>query len=163
MAVRCRGYRSGCFALPFDREEMANFANRAEWKMRLHHEDLCRGWGQEFAAVLDHLLATAVGEESKISDLDKAAGEYMKEEAANKLDRLQGHLFDLIAVLRVSPTEMNPAIFQVQQATVGNRYSVRVSRQILQDMLWTAERGLGVDDPVFVAERGYKLRETDRM
>lgn len=39
--------------------------------------------------LLDHLLATAVGEESKISELDKAAGEYMKEEAANKLDRLQ--------------------------------------------------------------------------
>ena len=68
---------------------MANFANRAEWKMRLHHEGFCRGRRQKFAAVLDHLLATAVGEESKMSDLDKAAGEHMKEEAANKLDRLQ--------------------------------------------------------------------------
>jgi hypothetical protein len=93
---------------------MANFANRAAWKMRLHHQDLCRGWGQEFAAVLDHLLATAVGEESKMSDLDEAAGEHMKEEAPDKLDVLQGHLFDLVAVLRVSPTEMDLVIFQVQ-------------------------------------------------
>jgi len=142
---------------------MANFANRAEWKTRLHHEDLGRGWGQKFAAVLNHFLAIAVGEKSKMSDFDEAAGEHMKEEATDKLDRLQGHLFGLIVVLRVSPTEMNLAIFQVQQATVGNRYSVRVSRQILQDVLWAAKRRLGVNDPVFVAERGYELRETDRV
>lgn len=97
--------------MPLDCEEMANFANWAEWKMRLHHEDLRRGWRQKFPAVLDHFLATAVGEESKMSDLDEAAGEHMKEEATDKLDRPQGHLFDPIAVLRVSPTEMNPAIF----------------------------------------------------
>jgi hypothetical protein len=40
---------------------------------------------------------------------------------------------------------------------------VRVSRQILQDVLWTSKRRLGVNDPVFVAERGYELRETDWM
>ena len=89
MAVRCRGCRRGCFALPFDCEEVANFANRAEWKMRLHDEGLCGGWRQKFAAALDHLLAIAVGEESKMSDLDEAAGEHMKEEATDKLDGLQ--------------------------------------------------------------------------
>jgi hypothetical protein len=93
---------------------MANFANWAEWKMRLHHEDLRRTWRQKLTTVLDHLLAVAVGEESKMSDLDEAARKHMKEEATDKLDRLQGHLFDLIAVLRVSPTEMDLAIFQVQ-------------------------------------------------
>jgi hypothetical protein len=93
---------------------MASFANRAEWKTGLHHEDLCRGWRQKFAAVLDHLLAAAVGKKSKMSDLDEAAGEHMKEEAPDKLDVLQGHLFDLVAVLRVSPTEMDLVIFQVQ-------------------------------------------------
>lgn len=75
--MRCRGYRSGRFWLPFDREEMANFANRANWKMRLHHEDLRRGWRQKFPAVLDHLLATAVGKESEMPDLDEAAGEHI--------------------------------------------------------------------------------------
>ena len=85
----CRGYRSGCFALPFDGEEMANFAYRAEWKMRLHHEGLCRGWRQEYAAAPEHLLSIAVGKESEMSDLDEAAGEHMQEEPADELDRFQ--------------------------------------------------------------------------
>ena len=38
-----------------------------------------------------------------------------------------------------------------------------VSCQILQYMLGTAKRRLGVNHPVFVAVRGYKLRKTDRM
>ncbi len=87
----------------------------------------------------------------------------MKEEPADELRRLQGHLFDLVAVLRVSPTETNLAIFQAQQATVGNRYPVRVSRKIPQDMLWASKRRLGVNDPVFVVERRYQVRETDRV
>jgi len=62
--------------------------------------------------VLDHLLAIAIGKESEMSDLNEPAGEHMKEEATDELGRLQGHLFHLIVVLRVSPAEMDLAIFQ---------------------------------------------------
>ena len=58
---------------------------------------------------------------------------------------------------------MNPAIFQVQQATVGNRYSVGVSRQILQDLLRAAKRGLSVNHPFPVTKGRYELRKTDRV
>ena len=68
---------------------MPNFAKRAEWEARLHEEDLCRGWRKKFAAVLDHLLAIAIGKESEMSDLDEAAREHMQEEAADELDRIQ--------------------------------------------------------------------------
>ena len=83
-----RGH-SGCFAAPVDYQEMANFAKRAGWEARLHDEDLCWGWRQEFSAVLDHLIAIAVGKESEMSDLDEAAGEHMQGETADELDRLQ--------------------------------------------------------------------------
>jgi hypothetical protein len=55
------------------------------------------------------------------------------------------------------------AIFQALQTTVGDRYSVGVSRQVLQDMLWTAKRRLDVNYPGLVAEGGYELREADRV
>jgi hypothetical protein len=40
---------------------------------------------------------------------------------------------------------------------------VRISRQILQDMLWAAKRWLGINHPVPVAEGGYELRKADRV
>ena len=61
-------------------------------------------------AVLDHLLSIAVGKESEMSDLYEPAGQHMQKEPSDELDRVQCHLFNLIVVLRVSPTEADPAI-----------------------------------------------------
>jgi len=156
------GYcRVGGFGSPVDYQEMADFTNRAERRARLHDGDLSRGWRQELAATLDHRFAVAVGEESEMSDLDEAAGEHVQEEAADELDGLQGHLLDLIVVLRVSPAEADPTIFQAQQATVGNRDAMGVSRQIPQNLLWTAKRWLGVSHPLLVPQSGHQFRETD--
>jgi hypothetical protein len=40
---------------------------------------------------------------------------------------------------------------------------VGVSCQILQDFLWAAERGLGVNHPFPVTERGHELSKTNRV
>jgi hypothetical protein len=40
---------------------------------------------------------------------------------------------------------------------------VGVSRQILQDLLRAAKRGLGVNHPFSVTEGGHELRKTDRV
>jgi hypothetical protein len=78
--------------------EMAHFADWAEWLALFHDDGLRRGWRQEFAAVLDHLLAFPVGKESEMPDLYETAGEHMQEEPSDELDGLQCHLFDLIVV-----------------------------------------------------------------
>ena len=80
--------------------------------------------------MLDQLFPIAVRKEPKVSDLEESAGEYMPEEAADELHRLQGHLFDLIVVLRVSPAVVDLPAFEVSQPAVGDCYSVSVSRQI---------------------------------
>jgi hypothetical protein len=69
--------------------EMARFANWAEWLVGLHDEGLGSGWGQEFAAVLDHHLSIAVGKESEMPDFHKSTRQDMQEESADELDRLQ--------------------------------------------------------------------------
>src|SRR5438309_9956579 len=96
-----------------------------------------------------------------MSDLYKPAGQHMQKEPADELDRVQCHLFNLIVVLRVSPTEADPSILQAEQSSVGNGYSVGVSCQIPQDLLWATKRGLGVNHPFPVTERGRELRKTD--
>jgi hypothetical protein len=81
--------------------------------MWLRGDGLRRGWGQEFAAVLDQLLSIAVGQKSEMSDLNESAGEHMQEKPPDELDRLQGRFFNLIVVLRVSPAEVDLAVFEL--------------------------------------------------
>jgi hypothetical protein len=91
---------------------MTNSADWTEWWAWLDDEGLRLRWRQEFAAVLDHLLAIAVGKESEMSDFYEAAGKHMQEEAADELDRFQCGLLNLIVVLRVSPAKANAPILQ---------------------------------------------------
>jgi hypothetical protein len=85
--------------------EVTDFANRAEWWMRLDDGwQGGQGW-KELSATPKHRLSMAVGKESEVSDLHKATRQHMEQEASNELDRIQGHFFDLIVVLRVSPAK----------------------------------------------------------
>ena len=47
-----------------------------------------------------------------MADLDEAEGKDMQHEPPDKLDRIQGHRFDLIGVFGVPPSEVDPAVFQ---------------------------------------------------
>ena len=60
---------------PVDYKEMTYLANWAERLARFQNEGFlqCR-LRQEFAAVLDHRLSIAVGEESEMSDFHKSTG-----------------------------------------------------------------------------------------
>ena len=69
--------------------EMAHFANWAEWLVRFHDEGLHSGWRKEFTAVLDHRLSIAVGKESEMADLHKAARQDMQKEPPDEFERVQ--------------------------------------------------------------------------
>ena len=88
--------------------KMAYSADRAEWFPAWHSQRLERKRRQQFAALLDYLLAIPIGEESEVANLDESAGQHMQEEAPDELDGLQGHLLDLIAVLRIAPAKVHP-------------------------------------------------------
>ncbi|MBZ5622607.1 MAG: hypothetical protein LAQ69_28320 [Acidobacteriia bacterium] len=45
-------------------------------------------------------------------DLYEAVGKNMEEEAPDELHRIQGHLLDLIVVLRIPPAETHAAVLQ---------------------------------------------------
>ncbi len=82
-----------------------------------------------------------------MADMNEAGRQHMKEKAANELNRFQCHGLDLVPVGVVFPLEADPALGQGNQPTVGDSNPVRVARQVLENLLRSAERTLGVNHP----------------
>ena len=81
-------------------------------------------------------------------DADKAAGQDVKQEAAQELMGGNGHDLLLAAVSVVSPTEGDAIVFEVQETMVGDGDAVGVAGQVLENVFRSAERRLGIDDPI---------------
>ena len=60
---------------------------------------------------------------------------------------------ELVAVAVVLPLEGDHAVFQFEDAPVGDGDAVGVAAEILQDVLGSAEGGFGVDHPFLLLER----------
>ena len=71
----------------------------------------------------------------------------MEEEAAKELDGFERqNLFDT-AVAIILPTEPDAAVFEFEQAMIGDGDLVGVASEIVDDLGRAAEGALGVDDP----------------
>ena len=103
------------------------------------------------------LSSVAVGKQSEVADLDETGGQHMEQEAADELDRVELHDAAAVAMSGVSPSEANLAVIETEESSVGDGNPMRVAGQILQHMLWSAERRLGVDHPLSPAQ-GTKQR-----
>lgn len=76
-------------------------------------------------------------------------GGHMLQEAAEKLVRRQGHTF-LLMVVAVAVTEGHALIVAGDNRLVAERSAMHVAAEVLQDVLWPLDRGLGEDDPALV-------------
>ena len=72
----------------------------------------------------------------------------MEQEAPQELMCRKGHNLLLAAVRVVAPEKGNLAFAKVHEPMVGNGHAMRVTGQILQDLIWASEGRLGVDHPV---------------
>jgi len=108
----------------------------------------CRA--EQGSAARKSVAAVAVSEQAEVADANQAAGKHMQEEAAQELMSGNGHDLLLAAMGIVAPEERDPAITKADQSMVGNSDAMRVSGQIIQHEVGTAEGRLGVDDPVLV-------------
>jgi hypothetical protein len=98
------------------------------------------------------LSAVAVGKQSEVADLDETGGQHMEQEAADELDRVERHDAAAVTMTRVAPAKAHLAVFETEESSVGDGDPVRVAGQVLQYMLGSAERGLGVDHPLTPAQ-----------
>jgi hypothetical protein len=78
---------------------------------------------------LERSATSAVGEEAEMSDTDQAAGQNVKQEAAQEL--MSGNCHDLLlaAMGIVSPAERDAIVFEGHEAMVGDGDAMSVAGQ----------------------------------
>ena len=114
------------------------------------------GWrrGGEQGATLDQLLFTdAIGEEAEMADADQPRRQHVEQEAADELNRIEGHGLSAGMVRVVFPVEADVAVFQRAKTVIGDGDAVSVASQILEHASWATEGRLDVNDPFEL--RGY--------
>jgi hypothetical protein len=96
--------------------------------------------------------AIPVGEEAVIANAHEALGKDVEKEASEELDGVKGHgaLSALLSVVLVAEGDL--AVVEGEESLVGDGDAVGVAGEVFEDLLGTAEGGLGVDDPFFVAQ-----------
>ena len=77
----------------------------------------------------------------------------MEQEAADELDRVEGHDAAAVVMSGVSPAKAHLSVVETEESSVGDGDAVRVAGQVLQDMFGAAEWRLGVDHPLSPAQR----------
>src|SRR5580658_1702761 len=101
------------------------------------------------AAQVQCPAAVPVGEQSKVPNLDEAGRQGMEQEAADELSGLKSHRAASVVVPGVAPAKAHLSVLEADEPSVGDGDPMGVASQILQNMLGSAKRRLGVDHPGF--------------
>jgi len=96
--------------------------------------------------------AAPVSQEAEGADADKAAGQHMEQETAQELWGLDRHHSLAISVSIISPAEGHLVVGEGDQAMVGDGDTMSIAGEIAEDMMGTAERRFGIDDPVLTEQ-----------
>jgi len=83
----------------------------------------------------------------------------MLQESAKELLAGESHRALLVVIRIVLPTESNLGIGDGENPMVGNGDAMRVTSEVLQDVLWPAKRWFGIDDPILLKQRSQKSIE----
>ena len=109
---------------------------------------LCADLLQQAEAERQQRGSLPVGQEAEVADADEARWQQMQQEAAEELVDRQAHDALLVAVRGVSPAEADLSVGEGNQPAVGDADAMGICAEIAQGMFRSAERSLGVDDPV---------------
>ena len=94
-------------------------------------------------------LGTAsICEPAKVANAHETAWKHMQQETPDELIGTESHLPFLVSMRVILPAEGDFAIDETDEAMIGNRHPMGVTRQVMQDMLGPAEWAFGIDDPV---------------
>src|SRR5215472_335091 len=121
--------------------------------------------GEKVAMVRSHRLevlaakgerqsAIAVGQQTEVADLDEAGRQHVQQETRDELNRIEAHDLDAVFVSGIPPAELHLSVAHAEQSAIRNGNPVGVACQVLQHMVGTAERGLGIDHPLLAAQLG---------
>ena len=103
------------------------------------------------------LASETVGEQPEMADAHEAFGQHVEEESAQELHCVQGHDALLAAVRIILIAEGNAFPVEGQQAVIGNGDAMGVAAQVAERLGRSAERWLGIDDPLLVLQSVHQL------
>jgi hypothetical protein len=104
---------------------------------------------EQDSAKRELLGAVSVGKESVVTNAMEATRRYVEEEASYEFGDLDSHDFVVANAVFpiVPPAEADVGLVEIEQATVGDRDAMGVTREIGQDLLRTREGFFRIDDP----------------
>ena len=106
--------------------------------------------------------AGPVGEQSKVPNLDEAGRQGMEQVAVDELSGLKSHRAAPVVVPRVAPAKAHLSVLEADEPSVGDGNPMGVAGQILQNVLGSAERRLGVDHLLSSSEASEQRVEGSR-
>ena len=110
--------------------------------------------GEKKAAEGELGCAVAVGHEAEVADAMEAVGQGVKEEAANEFAGRELHDLGGAGLTVILPSKGDMVVVEGDEAAVGNGDAVSVTPEIGENLGRSAERLLGIDDPVDVPHGG---------
>jgi hypothetical protein len=109
---------------------------------------------QEHAALGKLLLPYPVGQEAEVPQPVEAARWDMEHEPPQEFDGLKRQSTQAVAALVILVTEGHLAVLQGDEPVIGDGHAMRITGQILQDMLGGLEGLFRIDHPLLVTQRG---------
>jgi len=105
---------------------------------------------------------TAVGQQAEGANADKAARQNVQQKPPQELICRDGHLPLFVAVC-VIPSKRDLIVLETHQAMVRDCHSMCVAGQIVEHVIWSTKRWLGINDPVFAKQWPQKRAERTRV
>ena len=104
---------------------------------------------QKLPAQCELLCAVSIGEEAVVANTLKSFGQNVEQESTDELlgDECHGLVTAVVAI--VFPAKLNLPVVQPVQPVVRDNNPMGVPCDVLKDLLWSAERWLGVDLPIY--------------
>ena len=96
--------------------------------------------------------AAGVRQETKMTDAAEPLRQYVEQKATDELLNLERHHFRFVAGAIILPPEADTTMLTGKEPAVGDRNAMGVTPEMRQNLLWSAEGTLGVDDPFDLAE-----------
>jgi len=116
---------------------------------------------EETSALVEFLLPISVPQEAVIANPLEPVRQYVEQEPPDEFVGGQGHRFTLAAIPVIFPLEADLIIIDVQQAVVGNGHAVSIAAHVVEDLLRSGERALGIDHPLKSFRSGQKLSKSE--
>ena len=107
--------------------------------------------------------AAGVAKEAEVADAAELVRQDVEKEAANELVDSERHCLGLVAGAVVLPPETDMAVFAGEETTIGDGDAMGIAAEIVEHLLGSAERALGIDHPGNAAQRGKVAGEGGRF